>query len=75
MIKVNFYSLFIGFLVGALVMTTVADKPEVVIKHPTPYNTSKITYVDKTGTCYQYKADKIICPTDNSEISEIPVNV
>jgi len=73
--NVNVYSLFVGFLVGVMIMTTIADKPTIVIKHPTPYNTSKITYVDKTGTCYKYKANEVSCPMDGTAVKEIPVNI
>jgi len=74
MIPYDFYGLLIGFLVGVCLMTIISEEPEIVVKYPTPYNTKNITYVDNTGNCYQYKANKIVCPTDNKVIKELPVN-
>ena len=71
----NIYSLLTGFLLGLLLMSVVKEEPTVVIKYPTPYNTTGITYVDKAGQCYQYQSDKVVCPVDNSVIEEIPVQI
>jgi hypothetical protein len=75
MIRCDFLGLFIGFLVGVCLMTIISEEPEVVVKYPTPYNTKAITYVDDTGNCYQYKANKMVCPTNNEVIKELPVNI
>lgn len=69
------YGLLIGFLIGVCLMTVFSEEPEVVVKYPTPYNTKNITYVDDVGNCYQYKANKVVCPTNNEIISEIPVKI
>ena len=69
---IDFYGLFIGFLVGVFLTILTADTPQIVIKHPTPYNTKNITYVDDQGKCYQYRADKIVCPSDNQLVTELP---
>lgn len=72
---INFYGILMGFLVGICLMTVVKEEPEIVVKYPTPYNTKNITYVDNVGNCYQYKANKIVCPTDNKVIKELPVQI
>ena len=71
----DLYGLSIGFLIGICLMTIITEEPEVVIKYPTPYNSKNLTYVDKTGNCYQYTANKMVCPSDNSIIKEIPVKI
>lgn len=70
----NLYGFIIGLLFGICLMTILSDEPTVVIKYPTPFNTKNITYVDKTGNCYQYRANNVVCPTDNSLIHKLPVN-
>ena len=70
----DIYGLLIGFLIGISIMTLITDKPEIVVKYPTPYNTKNITYVDNTGNCYQYKANEIVCPIDNTIIKDLPIN-
>jgi len=73
MIFCNFYGLLIGFLSGVCLMIIITEEPEIVVKYPTPYNTKNITYVDKAGNCYQYDANKIVCPTDNKVIKTLPI--
>ena len=69
----NVYGLIIGILFGILMTTIIKEEPRVIVKYPTPDN-KKITYVDKTGNCYQYQPNKINCPNDTSLIHKIPVN-
>ena len=59
-----------GFLIGIILVTLIAEQPIIVVKYPTPYNTKKITYVDHVGNCYQYQANKVVCPVDNKLIHE-----
>ena len=71
----NVYSLVAGFLVGLLLMSVITEDPEIVIKYPTPYNSTGVTYVDNAGQCYQYQSNKVVCPSDNRVISEIPLQL
>ncbi len=73
MINYNFYGLIIGFLFGICLMTIIKEDPEVVIKYPTPFNTKNVSYIDKSGNCYQYKANEINCPNDKSKIHTLPI--
>jgi hypothetical protein len=53
---------FVGaFAVGILFVYLMAPTPTVVVKFPTPYNAGKVTYEDKSQTCYQYSAEKVTC--------------
>ena len=47
--------------------------PKRVGKDPTLNNTGMVTYIDNDSNCYQYKAHKVNCPKDKSQISEYPV--
>lgn len=75
MITCDIYSLVFGFLIGLLLMSVVKEEPTVVVKYPTPFNTTGITYVDNAGQCYQYQANKLVCPVDNSLVEKIPVQI
>ena len=68
----DLYGLFMGFVVGVFLTILTVDSPQIVMKHPTPYNTKNITYVDDEGKCYQYRADSVVCPTNNQLITEFP---
>ena len=41
--------------------------------YPTPENVSILQYKDKTGTCFSFSQEEVICPTNPSEISKVPV--
>ena len=71
----DLYGFLIGFLIGVCLMTIISEEPKIVVKYPTPYNTKNITYVDDSGNCYQYNANKIVCPTNNEVIKEFPIKI
>jgi hypothetical protein len=44
-----------------------------VYVYPTPENVSILQYKDKTGTCFSFSQEEVTCPTNQNEISKIPV--
>ena len=59
--------------IGFLMTYIFAPQPTVIMKHPTPYNTDDVTYVDNSGVCYKYRAEEVNCPKDKSKIKSIPL--
>ncbi len=55
---------FVALGIGALLVYMFAPSPKVVIRWPTPENAGKVTYIDKKGVCYKYKASKVPCTHD-----------
>jgi hypothetical protein len=41
--------------------------------YPTPENIDILLYKDKTGQCFKFDQKEVTCPTNDSEISKIPV--
>jgi hypothetical protein len=41
--------------------------------YPTPENIDILQYRDSTDSCFKFKQEEVDCPTDESEISSIPV--
>ena len=68
-------ALVFGFMTGLLITSILNDKPDIIIKHPTPYNTKNITYFNSNGNCYQYQANQIICPKNNKVVHNLPVYI
>lgn len=68
--RFNILAFSIGFIIGICYIYQKA--PEIIeqIVYPTPYNTGKITYKNKNGDCFQYIAEPIDCPDDESLIKQ-----
>lgn len=62
-----------AFAVGILYVYLKKPEAKIVLKFPTPYNAGKITYKDKSDTCYRYKAEKTSCPLDKSKVVPQPL--
>jgi hypothetical protein len=71
--KLNPVYFFVSFAIGLFFVYIMTPPPEIVVKFPSPYNAGKITYRDKSDTCYKYKADSVSCPTDKGLIKPQPL--
>ncbi len=71
--RINLKYFLVSFAVGLLACYIMAPPPDVVIKFPSPYNAGKVTYKDKAGTCFAFKADAQACPVDRSLIKDQPI--
>jgi hypothetical protein len=40
---------------------------------PTPENVGRVQYKDKADNCFTYRSAEVDCPTDETMISEVPV--
>jgi hypothetical protein len=56
----------IAFCLGLLVIGLMEDRPEVIIRWPTPKNAGLVTYVDRASNCYEYEAKETKC-TDTAK--------
>lgn len=65
---------FLAFAIGISYVYFVVPKPKVVIKYPNPYNSGKITYQDASENCYKYKAEKVSCPKNTTQITPQPIS-
>lgn len=73
MINIDPFYFFASFAIGMLLVYITTPTPDVVLKFPSPYNAGKITYRDKSNSCYKYKADDVSCPKDKSKILPQPI--
>jgi hypothetical protein len=62
-------SLSLGLL---LVYLWGADMHEVYV-FPTPENVMRVQYKDTADNCYAYEGKEVTCPTDETKISEYPI--
>ena len=54
------------------VYITMPDTRKIYV-YPTPENVDVLQYKDKTNTCFTFKQTEISCPTNESEISTVPM--
>ena len=65
--------IIISFIIGMVFVYFTAPPSRVVLIYPTPDNVSKIQYKDSAENCYEFSNNKVVCPSDASKISQIPV--
>jgi len=71
--NINLLVFFISLCIGLFLCYITAPVPKIIIKYPTPDNSSLLTYIDEASNCYKYKVERSSCPRDKSQIKEIPV--
>jgi hypothetical protein len=65
---------FASFALGILLVYMMTPPPEIVVKWPSPYNAGKVTYKDKSNTCYKYKAENVPCENkDGVSVAPQPI--
>jgi len=69
----SIYTFIISLAIGLFIVYIWGPEEHVVIVYPTPENASRIQYKDKADNCFKFKATELDCPTDESEISSIPI--
>jgi hypothetical protein len=63
--KLNAVYLIISFCIGIGYIYIITPPPTVVMKFPSPHNTSSLIYKDKSNACYKYKHNKVSCEANN----------
>jgi hypothetical protein len=54
--------IFLGaFCIGLIVIALTEERPEVIIRWPTPKNAGLVTYLDRASNCYEYKPKEVDC--------------
>jgi hypothetical protein len=71
--KLNFFYFMLSFAFGLFICYITNPQPEIVLKFPSPTNAGKVTYKDKAGECYAYKAEKTECPHKTKDIKSQPI--
>jgi hypothetical protein len=63
---------FGAFIVGLVLAYVLGAKPEVIVKFPSPKNAGSVVYRGDES-CFKYNAEKVACPTDESEVRPQPI--
>jgi hypothetical protein len=70
---INFTVFLLSLAFGLFaVYMTVPDTRKIYV-YPTPENVDVLQYKDKTDSCFSFVQKEVGCPTDESQISKIPM--
>jgi len=62
-----------SFIFGLIAVYVSMPDTRKIFVYPTPENIAILQYRDKTDTCFAFKEKEVPCPTDETEITSIPV--
>jgi len=63
----------ISFAVGLFFVYILGPEEKKVFLYPNPQTILSTLFKDKADQCFQYEAQKVACPADNSLIKKIPM--
>ena len=66
---------FISFVIGLFFVYILGPELKTIYIYPTPDNVDKILFKDKADNCFSFDAQNVECPSDNSLLSSIPMQI
>jgi hypothetical protein len=58
---------------GLLYVYITTPLPDIIVKYPTPDTSPKMIFEDDADNCYKFNTVEVSCPSDKSQINEIPI--
>ena len=65
--------LLISLSIGILFVYLTKPESTIIYVYPTPDNVNLLQYKDKVDNCYEFNSNEIICPSNNKDIINIPI--
>ncbi len=70
---INMYIFLASLAIGLFFVYIFDSDDKRIMVYPTKENIELIQYRDKTGNCFAAKQEKVVCPANKSDISQIPM--
>jgi hypothetical protein len=65
----------ISLAIGLFFVYAMGPETKKIYVYPTPENVDKILFKDNADNCFMFDIKEVKCPTDESKITKIPVQV
>lgn len=62
-----------SFVIGLIFVYILGPDMKTVYVYPSPENVGKILFKDKANNCFYFNQQTVECPTDESLITDIPI--
>jgi hypothetical protein len=63
----------ISFAIGLFFVYIWGPETKIVYIYPSPETVDKVLFKDKADNCFYFEEEVVDCPTDESQISSIPI--
>jgi len=63
----------ISFAIGLFFVYVLGPEMKKIYIYPTPENVDKILFKDNADNCFYFEENEVKCPTDETLISQIPI--
>jgi len=72
---ISFPAFIISFAIGIFFIYVLGPDIKTIYVYPTPENVDKILFKDNAENCFYFEQTETKCPSDNSLISKIPIQM
>jgi hypothetical protein len=72
---ISFPIFIISFAIGLFFVYIYGPEMKTIYIYPSPENIDKVIFKDKADNCFQYEANEIECPKNESLLAKIPLQI
>ena len=63
----------VSLAIGLFLVYVSTPSPRIIYVYPTPDNTNLFQYKDKAENCFGFDSEEVKCPSNDTEITKIPI--
>jgi len=72
---ISFPIFLISFAIGIFFVYLWGPDKKIIYVYPTPENVDKMLFKDNADNCFYFEETEIECPSNNSFLSEVPIQM
>jgi hypothetical protein len=70
---VNMYVFLVSLAIGLFFVYIFDAENKQIIVYPTQENVELLQFRDRAGNCFAAKTERVVCPANKGDISQIPM--